>query len=160
MEKKKSFLTILSNRAYLSMLGKGIIGLVGGLVLLFITISRSRENNKPKLYNDKTNWVENAIIEKATLPDSASRFKYFKIKGYGGKEIDSEIMFIYKRCKGGSLLKELKNNEVDSILSANKIILSSNLSDMNDWVFYVKSIDSADFLLVIKDSLIAETVEL
>ena len=158
MEKKQSFLTTLANRAHLSMLGKGVIGLVGGTILIFVRMSRNREKKEPKLNNHRESWVENSIIDAATVPDSSARFEYFKVKGYKGRDVDTIISFINQRCKGGSLVKELIGRDRDSV---SKLVNSEyNLTDNNAWIFYINSLDSVDFLLVLKDSSIVETISL
>jgi len=158
MEKKKSFLTIISNRAQLSMLGKGIIGLVGGVIMIFVTLSRNSKKNEPKLHGDRVAWVENSIIYPATLPNASVRSEYFKVKISNGMSIDSIISFISEKCKNGSLVKELNRHQVDSF--SNQIKDQHTLSDTSAWVFHVNYLDSSSFLLVVKDSTIVETLSL
>ena len=49
----------LNKRSYYSMLGKGLIGLVGGILIFLISFSKS--NNKEKFNNYKKTWITNNI---------------------------------------------------------------------------------------------------
>jgi len=95
---RKGFIEILGRRAQLSMLGKGVIGLIGGTLVLIITFFRKCNDREP-LETKNADWIEAKFINPALHSDSAERSKYYNAIGIPDTNMDSISNYIKNRSR-------------------------------------------------------------
>ena len=121
---RKNLMDELGRRAQLSMLGKGIIGLLGGVIILFVTWIRTcNKDNSVELESPGVQWFNHNILDPAITLDSNKRFTHFSELGIKPEVADSIAEFIASRRVGGSIAHELNKMEIDSLNKALNLFL-------------------------------------
>ena len=147
----------LGRRAQLSMLGKGIIGLLGGVIILFVTWIRTcNKDNSVELESPGVQWFNQHFRPSDTL-DSNKRITHFGELGVRPEVADSIAEFIASRRVGGSIAHELNKKEIDSLNKALNLFLP-NADSKNKMLFFVQSLKREDYIVITKDSLIENIV--
>lgn len=146
------FFDVLAKRAELSVVGKAFIGVVGGIVLLFLTLFKKCNEREDDFIPLMDKWVEYNVLDPITLLDSNKRVRHFKKLGVQENQIDSIGEFMFWRLKGGKIIHSLNHQEVDSLKKLHQSVFKKDMTSIK--YYYIKSIDSSDFIIGIKDSLI------
>lgn len=149
--KNKKFIDILAKRAQLSMIGNGFIGLVGGVVLLFLAFFK---NNNDNTYIPTLGSYVEFFVLGPNLLDSNKRVSHLIKYSIDTTQVDSISSFLFSSLNHGKIIKEINNNDLDSFYTLHKSIIKKDSHNVN--YFYIKSLKSTDFILGIKDSLIYE----
>lgn len=146
----------LAQRAQLSIKGKAIIGLAGGVIILISVWFKTCNNHDSVLLETpNVTWIS-YVLDSAIPLDSINRVVYFVKLGIAVHEADSIATLISNRNKNGTNISELDKIKIDSLNRTFK--LSIPMPDSNSMIFYIKSLESKDYILVMKDSLINKII--
>ena len=146
----------LAQRAQLSIKGKAIIGLAGGVIILISGWFKTCNNHDSVLLETpNVTWIS-YVLDSAIPLDSIKRVVYFVKLGVAVHEADSIATLISNRNKNGTNISELDKIKIDSLNRTFK--LSIPMPDSNSMIFYIKSLESKDYILVMKDSLINKII--
>lgn len=155
---KKDLWEIAGRRAHLSMLGKGIIGLVGGTLVLIVTFFR-KCNDRAPLESKNASQIKGMVIEPALNLDSIQSNNYYISLGVPSTDINRIVSYIKNRGKSGILIRELQKDEFNYLNDSNNYILF-NKSNIIPSYYYAISLDSSDFIIGLKDSILYKVVNI
>ncbi|OSZ82651.1 hypothetical protein CAP35_05140 [Chitinophagaceae bacterium IBVUCB1] len=153
---KKNIKEELARRAELSLVGKAIIGIVGGVMLLLLGLRTCSKREDIQLDTSNVKWLSQSILDLAITLDSSKKAAHLIKFGVDAKIADSIATLICTRNKGGVIIRELDSQEIDSLNNANNFPVS--IPDNTYNVFYVQSLKDDDYVIVIKDSLIKDII--
>ena len=144
---KKQLTDTLANRAELSVYGKAVIGIVSGIVLTVIGISRSKhEQTRIKEMSVPKHWVvANVLNPSITLRNNASIVEHYASIGIDSLRAVEINQYIYKQTNNGELIKPLNKIEIDSLNRLLKVDVDTL------WTFHIDNLEGEDFVLSIKD---------
>ncbi len=154
--KRRSILDFLGKRSRASLIGNGIITLVGGgiliIVLFFKKITSTTINKESPNY-----WLEYKVLNPSCRYDSLSKVSHFVNLGVPLEEVEKFTNYIKENVKGGKIIKKITPDDLDSISKERNLELELKYTD-KDWIFYVNSLQYEDFIIVTKDSTIQNIV--
>ncbi len=155
MAKKKKLLEVLGDRAYLSMLGKGVIGLIGGVILTILGFFRQHDRSERLEKSSRPEKIiEIELIEFAsTIKGRSNIVDYYGRFGIDSSSAMSVSQYISRITSGPKLVKRVNNRDVDSV---NKLLDSHEDSQS---VFRVENIDTdKSFIIVFRNNKIINIV--
>jgi hypothetical protein len=147
----------LSERAYLSVAGKAIIGLVGGVILLPIMIYRSCE---PKYVRPQQDiWVEKLVVDSFKILAPAQRPVYLVSLGINPGNADSLALLLGNRISGFNYAKPFNQIDLERIDSTTHERINAYRADTS-YKLYTFTTDSSkmNFIVAIKDSFVRDVV--
>ncbi|WP_276132185.1 hypothetical protein [Polluticoccus soli] len=147
---KRTFWDNLGDQSQLSMLGKGLIGIVGGTLVMIVTCFRKCDDRKP-IGVLNASEIEVAFIKPALGADSIDRNSYYTKMGVPARNVDSVINYINNRSKGGTVIRTVQEEEL-KYLNDSKNYLWPNPNSKETSYYYVVSVDSPDFILGVRDT--------
>ncbi len=150
----------LANRAQLSLTGNAIIGIIGGTLIMLITWFKTCQKNEDvPLETSNVQWFKQKILYLAITLDSNKRLNYFSKLGISPQTVDSVVDLMAFRSQEGAFVYEIYKHQIDSL--NNIFELSIPIENLNNQLFfYVESLKQADYIVVIKDSLIQKIIHI
>ena len=144
---KKQLTDTLANRAELSVYGKAVIGIVSGIVLTVIGISRCKHD---KVINKEMStpeyWVKSHVLNPAVSARNDGRlFEHYASLGIDSLRAAAINNYIYERANHGKLITTLNKIEIDSLNRLLKVGVDTL------WTFHIDNLEGEDFVLAIKD---------
>ncbi len=155
MTQKKTPLEVLGDRAYLSMWGKGVIGLVGGIILTVLGFFRRHEQNE--ILQELEKPIVQVKMHVINFTFGKMRREYiidhFTELGVDSSSAMNVYQYICDMALGGSLVNRINNKQLDSV---NKLLSSREDSKS---VFCVENVKTdQSFIIVYRDHKIINIV--
>jgi hypothetical protein len=154
MADNKNISETLAERAYLSVAGKAVIGLMGGIILTIIGFFR-REHNETVLQDIHRphTWIKMEILDPPmALENNTYIFKHYASLGIDSQEAIWINKYIKEMTAHAGLVFPLTPIEIDSV---NKL-LHTNID--TQWTVRANDLNGRSFILVVKDKKIQNII--
>lgn len=133
------------------MFGKGVICLIGGVLVFAVTFFKRCNDSKGPLESKDGFWIRQRFIYPSLRLDSPLRAQYYSRFSLSDEKASLVAAYINMRSRGGIIVRDMEKNEYKYLNKRGDFIWISDDSGGLSY-YYIVSLDTSDFILGIRDT--------